>query len=105
MAHNIALKRHHSNRRAQNFTPFDEAEGESPLDPAPNPEERVAMIERHERLKRILRSLPPEDQRCIFLRLEGFRYREIAKITGMSLGSVSGTITRSLARLENADKE
>jgi RNA polymerase sigma-70 factor (ECF subfamily) len=105
VAHNMALKRNHANRRTQNFAPFDEVNPALPPDPAPNPEQRASSIEHNDRLKRTLRSLPSQDQRCLFLRLEGLRYREIAKITGMSLGSISMTITRSLARLGNAGKE
>jgi RNA polymerase sigma-70 factor (ECF subfamily) len=104
VAHNMALKRNYVNAREQCCSPFDEAEA-GPHDRSPNPEERFNGIQRHERLRRVLHCLPAQDQRCLFLRLEGLRYREIAKITGMSLGSVSMTITRSLARLGTADKE
>lgn len=105
VAHNMALKRNDANRRALTFTPFDERDASLQPDPGANPEQRVTRIQHQDRLKRILRSLPAQDQRCLFLRLEGLRYREIAKITGMSLGSVSMTIARSLARLGTAGKE
>jgi RNA polymerase sigma-70 factor, ECF subfamily len=38
------------------------------------------------------------------LRAEGLRYREIAQILGISLGSVSTFLTRSLAKLFRADR-
>ena len=47
---------------------------------------------------------PNHDQHCLRLRAEGLRYREIAEVLGMSLGAVSISLTRSLARLERADR-
>jgi RNA polymerase sigma-70 factor (ECF subfamily) len=40
----------------------------------------------------------------LHLRAEGLRYREIAEILEMSLGAVSISLSRSLARLERADR-
>jgi RNA polymerase sigma-70 factor, ECF subfamily len=60
--------------------------------------------EQHARLQAALHALPLDDQLCLRLRSEGLRYREIAKIVGMSLGSVSASLSRSLARLEQADR-
>ena len=56
------------------------------------------------RLRAVLRALPEPDQHCLRLRAEGLRYREIAEVLGMSLGAVSISLTRSLARLERADR-
>jgi RNA polymerase sigma-70 factor (ECF subfamily) len=47
--------------------------------------------------------LPEQDRCCLGLRAEGLRYREIAKVLGMSLGAVSVSLQRSLARLGRAD--
>lgn len=105
VAHNMSLKKNYANRYAHNFAPLDESDRCQPHDPAPNPEQRATSLQRDERLRRVLRSLPPQDQRCLFLRFEGLRYREIAKITGISLGAVSIAIARSLARLGTAGKE
>ena len=43
--------------------------------------------------------LPEQDRRCLYLRAEGLRYREISTILDMSLGSVSLSLERSLARM------
>jgi RNA polymerase sigma-70 factor (ECF subfamily) len=51
-----------------------------------------------------VRALPERDQHCLHLRAEGLRYREIAEILEMSLGAVSISLSRSLARLERADR-
>jgi RNA polymerase sigma-70 factor, ECF subfamily len=105
VAHNVALKRKYSNGRTQNFMSLDEDAVGRQADPAPNPEERATKIERYERLKKLLKSLPIQDQRCLFLRSEGLRYRDIARVLGISLGSVSISITRSLTRLGSTGEE
>ncbi len=51
-----------------------------------------------------LKALPQVDQSCLRLRAEGLSYREISRILGISLGSVSASLVRSLARLEQADR-
>jgi RNA polymerase sigma-70 factor (ECF subfamily) len=51
------------------------------------------------RLLAVIQALPEQDRRCLFLRAEGLRYREIAGILDMSLGAVSLSLARSLARI------
>lgn len=104
VAHNLALKQGLSMRRAQRvFAAGNGSIGEQCLDPAPNPEERVASRQRETRLLAVVRALPEQDRCCLHLRAEGLRYREIAKVLGISLGAVSMSIQRSLARLSRAD--
>jgi len=52
----------------------------------------------------VLQALPETDQQCLSLRAEGLRYREIAAVVGISLGSVAASLERSLDRLARADK-
>lgn len=104
VAHNLALKQGHSIRRAQRvFAANDAAIGEQCLDPGLNPEEQLASRQREARLLAVVRALPEQDRCCLHLRAEGLRYREIAKVLGMSLGAVSLSMQRSLARLSRAD--
>ncbi len=56
------------------------------------------------RLLAVVAALPEQDRRCLFLRAEGLRYREIAEILDMSLGGVSLSLARSLARLARCEK-
>ena len=69
------------------------------LDPAMNPEEQVASAQRRRRLAAVVRALPEQDRACLSLRAEGLRYREIAEVLGISLGSVASSLERSLERL------
>jgi RNA polymerase sigma-70 factor (ECF subfamily) len=54
-------------------------------------------------LRTVLRALPEQDRCCLALRAEGLRYREIAAVLGISLGSVSNLLTQSIDRLIRAD--
>jgi RNA polymerase sigma-70 factor (ECF subfamily) len=92
VAHNLALKRRYRSRR--NF----ELQ-ESTIDPGPNPEDQMVDRQKQQRLLAVVDALPEQDRRCLFLRAEGLRYREIAGILDMSLGSISISLARSLARI------
>jgi RNA polymerase sigma-70 factor, ECF subfamily len=103
VAHNLALKQRNKNQRQQASMEPDGSVVEIQLDPATNPEEQLAEIQRQRRLLTILRVLPEQDQWCLYLRSEGLRYREIAEALGMSLGGVSNSLAHSIARLERVD--
>jgi RNA polymerase sigma-70 factor (ECF subfamily) len=99
VAHNLALKQRHANQRGQDKLNPDGAVVEKQSDPSPNPEEQMLSRQRQTRLLAVLCALPEQDRCCLGLRAEGLRYREIAQVLGVSLGAVSISLTRSLARL------
>jgi RNA polymerase sigma-70 factor, ECF subfamily len=103
VAHNLTLKRRHANQRSFDRTAFDWTIAEKQFDPSPNPEEQLSSAQRRQRLLAVVHALPEADQGCLRLRAEGLRYREIAAVLGISLGAVSISLTRSLARLIRAD--
>ena len=74
------------------------------LEIAANPESSSPAPQRQRRLLAVFNALPERDRRCLCLRAEGLRYREIASVLGMSLGAVSKSLTRTVARLERADE-
>lgn len=98
VAHNQALKRRHQTRQDSD-TRVEAHAADFAVDPAPNPEDQMLNSQTQQRLLAVVEALPEQDRRCLFLRAEGLRYREIAEILGMSLGSVSISLTRSLARI------
>jgi RNA polymerase sigma-70 factor (ECF subfamily) len=104
VAHNLTLKQRHANQRTRDERTSDETFAARQIDPSPNPEEQVLCRQRQKRLLTVLAALPEQDQCCLRLRAEGLRYREIAGILGMSLGAVSLSLTRSLARLMRVDE-
>jgi RNA polymerase sigma-70 factor (ECF subfamily) len=98
VAHNLALKRRGRSRRDSESR--EEACVEDlAIDPAPNPEDRLASSQTRQRLMAVVRALPEQDRRCLFLRAEGLRYSEIAGVLDMSPAAISLSLSRSLARL------
>lgn len=104
VAHNLSLKRRRQAHRSPGEADPNRMLIEGRMDTAPNPEEQVLSAQRQRRLVAVLNALPQQDQMCLRLRAEGLRYREIARTLGISLGSVSVSLTRSLARLICADE-
>jgi RNA polymerase sigma-70 factor (ECF subfamily) len=94
VSHNLALKRRY---RAQRECPA--GSWENAPDPGPTPEAASIDGQTRTRLLAVVRALPEQDRRCLFLRAEGLRYREIAGILGMSLGAVALSLSRSFDRL------
>jgi RNA polymerase sigma-70 factor (ECF subfamily) len=98
VAHNQGLKRVQSTRK----TPATEIEDSVLADTAMNPEQQAAYSQRSVRLLAVVKALPEQDRRCLYLRAEGLRYREIVEVLGMSLGAVAQSLERSLSRLHRA---
>lgn len=103
VAHNLALK-----RRGYELRRSPDVLGLRPetlaIDPAPDPEALAVENQTRRRLQHALDTLPARDNQCLRLRAEGLRFREIAKVLGISLGAVSISLTRSLARLTQVAK-
>jgi len=51
-----------------------------------------------------VRALPEQDRCCLSLRAEGLRYREIAEVVGISIGSVAASLEKSLSRLTRSEQ-
>jgi RNA polymerase sigma-70 factor (ECF subfamily) len=103
VAHNLALKRRAAISSTGNIVGSGFAqEADVCADPAPNPEDQSASNQTQRRLLAVFRALPEQDRRCLALRAEGLRYREIGQVLGMSLGGVAQSLSRSLGRLTQA---
>ena len=97
VSHRMALKRRTSYRTDEHV---DSASQQDLFpDSTPSPEEQVILKEQHHRLRRIFQALPELDRLCLQLRSEGLKYREIASVLNISLGSVYNSLERSLSRL------
>lgn len=97
VAHNLALK-----KRAQVSEPFEAQAPELAIDPAPSPEDQAVTQQTRQRVLAVVDALPEQDRRCLFLRAEGLRYREIAEVLDISLGAISISLARSLARISRS---
>jgi RNA polymerase sigma-70 factor (ECF subfamily) len=102
VGHNLALKRRYPG--SQFLEQPEEGAFDRLLDPALDPEEALAARRKQERLLGVVRALPEQDRCCLNLRAEGLRYREIAQVLGMSLGSVALSLGRSIERLSRANR-
>jgi RNA polymerase sigma-70 factor (ECF subfamily) len=98
VAHNLALKR----RASASSSAAELVEAAVFADPSPDPEAQFTSNQTQQRVLAVFRVLPEQDRRCLILRAEGLRYREISQVLGMSLGAVSLSLSRSLARLARA---
>ena len=101
VAHNLALKRRTTIQVTERSILDESALDQHPC-PSPNAEEEFLFSQRQRRLRAVLRALPDQDRRCLHLRAEGLKYREIAEVLGISLGGVSMSLARSLARIARA---
>lgn len=102
VAHNLALKKRLAIQKNRPVEDPDGVLSDQQADVGLSPEEQLMMNEKRSCLLAVVRVLPELDRHCLRLRAEGLRYREIAGVLGISLGSVSVSLTRSLARLERA---
>lgn len=102
VAHNLALKQRYENQRRQKWIEPDEFLETSLHDPSPTPEEHAVSAQQRQRILAVMKALPEQDRLCFTLRAEGLRYREIAHVLRISLGSVAMSLTRTMARLMRA---
>jgi len=107
VAHNLSLKRRLANARSSGdpaLAPEPAGRAIEIADPRPNPEDQFAFRQRQSHLRAVVAALPEIDRACLYLRAEGLRYREIAEVLEISLGSVANSMAKSLARLAAADE-
>jgi RNA polymerase sigma-70 factor (ECF subfamily) len=102
VAHNLAVSEHRAGDRWMALDPEAEA---AMTDRGPGPEARVLQRERAARLTAALAELSPQQRRCLYLRADGLRYREIAETIGVGVSTVSQFLTRAIARLRRAAGE
>lgn len=103
VAHNLALKKRLRSRwDFPSLTESMTTAMETVADPGPSPEDELSSTQTQQRMRAVVDALSELDRRCLFLRAEGLRYREIAGVLDMSLGAVSLSLGRSMARVARA---
>ena len=91
VAHNLALQELRGRRNAVLDLPAGPIE-----DPHPDPEEQLILDQREARLLAALQKLPEIEQRCMHLRAEGLRYREIANVLHIGVTTVADSLRRAI---------
>ena len=106
MAHNLAINRRKHN---QFIAPLDanswEAIESLLADTKLNPEQNILLREKYERLYLGLKRLSMQERQALFLRAEGFRYREIGEIMSVATPTVGEFLRRGIKKLseQNGD--
>ena len=95
VARHLAIRSHAREAR------FDGLEaGFESADTQPNAER--ALIEKSQKaaLARAIQGLSPQQRHCLYLRVEGLRYREIAEVVGIRTSTVGEFLRRAAVRLK-----
>jgi RNA polymerase sigma-70 factor (ECF subfamily) len=103
VTHNLALKRRAANQQLNNRMEPDGTTLDMHPDASLDPEQQFSLLQRQNRLIEVIDSLPEVDRQCLLLRAEGLRYREIAAVLEIALGTVSNSLARSVDRLVRAE--
>ncbi len=74
-------------------------------DPRPTPEQTVLHQEGFHRLHAAMGHLSPQQRQCLVLRAEGFRYKQISEILGISGANVAKSLHRGLKKMMGAIHE
>ncbi|HZF40668.1 MAG TPA: RNA polymerase sigma factor [Blastocatellia bacterium] len=100
VAHNLAIDRYKDQLRCATKSPQEWA-GLSDLlmDQSPNPEESMMSREEVARINQAISSLSSRQLQCVYLRAEGFRHREIAKLLGVTMATVAESLRRATRKL------
>jgi RNA polymerase sigma-70 factor (ECF subfamily) len=106
VAHNLALRQFRSarSRIERASVPIDEVQVEF-VSPDATPEQVLQQAHSQHQIRAVIKALSEQDRRCLYLRAEGLRYREIAETLGISLGSVANSLDRAIGRLSRAREQ
>ena len=101
VAHNLGLK---IRTRQHSEEPFNPELGEiSAL--SETPESELLDRERMTRFHSAVEGLSEQQRRCLYLRMEGLRYPEIAATLGISASAVGEFLRRAIVRLKKVRDE
>jgi RNA polymerase sigma-70 factor (ECF subfamily) len=102
VAHNYGLK---VRERQASEEPFDPGLEARLTTASENPESDLLERERMRRFHRAVEGLSEQQQRCLFLRMEGLRYPEIGSALGISASAVGEFLRRAVSRLRKVRDE
>ena len=100
VAHNLSLRQRRHSKRIADAHAINLDAAVHVADASANPEEQAVAAQWQGHVRQRIEGLPERDRHCLLLRAEGLKYRDIARVLGVSLGFVAKSLTRSLDRLE-----
>lgn len=98
VAHNLAINWQEKQGHKAQLLNCERIRTES-VDPNDNAEQRILLKERQMRVEAALGALSQQQRRCLALRAEGLRFREIAVVLGLRLSTVETFIDRSIQKI------
>jgi RNA polymerase sigma-70 factor (ECF subfamily) len=104
VAHNLAIDEQRRLRvRESHESGIDPTDVPFALsDPTPSAESELLRRERHGWLRGALQHLSAQERRCLYLRAQGLRYREIADVLDIRIPTVVTFLTRAIQKLTKA---
>jgi RNA polymerase sigma-70 factor (ECF subfamily) len=104
VAHNLAIDEQRRLRvRESHESGIDPTDVPFALsDPAPSAETELLRRERHGWLRGALQHLSAQERRCLYLRAQGLRYREIGDVLDIRIPTVVTFLTRAIQKLTKA---
>lgn len=99
VAHNISINKLKSCKRFVSSMPEDFGELDTVADPRCGPEELLLRREKMARVHSAISALSEQQRQCLYLRAEGFRYREIAEILEVTISTVAESLRRAIKKL------
>ena len=100
VAHNLAINSQEKRSHTEQVHPvvWERIPAKS-IDPSENAEERILVKERQSKVEAVLVFLSQQERRCLALRAEGLRFREIAEVLGLSTSTVETFIERGIRKI------
>lgn len=98
------LRHRKAEKRSASTVPlaaFDRDEALPLPDDRPDPAVRLIADEQWSRIRDAIEELPTKMRACLRLRLEGFGYREIAELSGVSVNTVKSHVHQATERLKH----
>jgi len=99
VACNLAIDSYRAQRNLNTADEGDTARVPEMEDPSQQIEQSLLQREREVQISGLLRGLSAQERRCIELRTEGLRYREIAEILGIRIGTIETNLSRAVKKL------
>jgi RNA polymerase sigma-70 factor, ECF subfamily len=102
VVHNLAVSEMQAARNRWTETIEDAGAAGQIVDRRDNPEEVFLAGQQQQKLEAALKRLPEAQRRCLVLRSQGLKYREIGEVLGLSTSTVGEHIQRGINQIKES---